>query len=130
MSLYHLLRTVIKLPRPPEIWGKGVEDRWDFYSGWLYSKYIFGIGSGEIYSFWNVVQTSLLIYVAFQSPFWSITISVGGIVGLFVLGHVLTTIGYVKKTNSLAQSQNEQLMEILENTRKLLGRDVNIDKEK
>ena len=119
MNLYHFLRIIIKLPRPNEIW-EGAENTWNLYSGWLYAKYIFGVGSGEIFSFWNVIQTSLLFYVAFNNPFWAITISVLGMLGLFVLGHILTIIGYTRKTNKLVSSQNEQFMEILENTREIL----------
>ena len=126
MNLYHLLRIALKLPRPNEIWGENTENKWNLYNGWLYAKYIFGVGSGEVYSFWNVIQTSLLIYVAFKSSFWAITISASGIIGLFILGHILTAIGYVKKTNSLAQSQNEQLMEILKNTREILKNEKDI----
>lgn len=114
------LQLIFQVPRPNMIWGDKVENKWNLMTGYLYMRYIFGAGSGQIYGIWNVIQSSLLFYLAFANRFIAIMISVIGILGFFILGHILVVIGFQKQEANLSNSQNPVLMKIKNDVDKIL----------
>lgn len=123
-NLYIFLRRIVKLPRPNEVWGGKIENKWTLANFYLYLKYcisyalshvglIFGV-AGTVISFstWLAVKGYQNINVPLMLFFGILLIAIGG--------HILITLGMVKRENNLTQSQNEEILEIRNNTRKIL----------
>ena len=102
------------------IWGNKVENNWNLMTGYLYMRYIFNAGSGQVYGVWNIIQSSLLLYVAFSNKTVAIVVAVVGVLSFFVVGHILVVIGFQKKEANLANSQNPDLMEIKNDVKEIL----------
>lgn len=115
-----LLQLIFRLPRPNMIWGNKVENNWNLMTAYLYIRYIFNAGSGQVYGVWNIVQSSLLLYVAFSNKTLAVVVAVCGVLSFFVIGHILVIIGFQKKEANLANSQNPDLMEIKADVKKIL----------
>ena len=115
-----ILQLIFRMPRPNMIWGNKVENNWNLMTGYLYMRYIFNAGSGQVYGVWNIIQSSLLLYVAFSNKTDAIVVAVVGVLSFFVVGHILVVIGFQKKEANLANSQNPDLMEIKNDVKEIL----------
>ena len=120
-KLYHLARTILKLPRPNEIW-EGTENRWNVWTGLLYFRYASGTLLGWAGMFLGLIQT-IGIYgdkLGIEGWWGYLSWFSIGFFLIFLAGHTLVVLGVLKKENTLTQSQNKEFIEIRDNTRKIL----------
>ena len=123
-NIYRFLRKVIRLPRPNEIWGERVDNKWSFSKFYLYLKYCISYALSHIGLVFGVAGTVIsfstwLAVKGYQGI--NVPLMIGlGVMFIALAGHVLIVLGMVKKENNLTQSQNEELLEIRDNTREIL----------
>lgn len=117
MNIYHVARKVFKLPRPNEVWGEQAMNVWNPLNLYLYSKFAFSSALSHVGIVLGVLQTVLMFSIKFEAwgiggPLAVALLTGGGILSLFLIGHILFVFGVIKRENTMTQSQNKELMEI------------------
>lgn len=118
MNLYRLVRKVVKLPRPNEIWGNEIRNSWRPYTIYLYFRMCMNQTLSHVGAVMGLFNTIVGLLILFElkdiaSPK---TVILGGLaLFLFILalGHTIVAVGIMKKETMLLNSQNPEIREIL-----------------
>lgn len=124
-KLYRTLRKFAKLPRPDEIWGEAVTNKWTPRLIYFYGKLVFGEAMSHLTFPKSILDTILLFLVLFEikdvAPDWVIVIiGAVGVIAILIIGHILTVMGFIKQQTQLQVSQTPDMIEIRDNIRTLI----------
>jgi len=124
-NLYGLLRKYLKLPRPTEIWGEKVGNKWSPRLVYFYGRLAFGAAMGHLSMPKALLDTAIMFLVLFEvkeiaTTWLLVLIGTSIIFAILSVGHILTVNDFIKQENQLAISQSPDMIEIRDNVREIM----------